>query len=123
MGGINIKDVKISFGGTELTKCDSDFFTIDEPNTGSEIDRIEHAIKYGMQKIAYRNFRAFQSFVTKEKECMYSEYFTYASKLPKSQRFGKSAMILSQVLNLLKYQDCADKFKPLKFTPQLVKID
>lgn len=122
MGGINIKDVKISFGGTELTKLDSDFFTVDEPNTGSEIDRIEHAIKYGMQKIAYRNFRAFQSFVTKEKECMYSEYFTYASKLPKSQRFGKSAMILSQVLNLLKYQDCADKFKPLRFTPQLVEI-
>jgi hypothetical protein len=95
----------------------------DEPNTGSEIDRIEHAIKYGMQKIAYRNFRAYQSFVTKEKECIYSEYFTYASKLPKSQRFGKSSMILSQVLNLLKYQDCADKFKPLKFTPHLVEID
>lgn len=122
MSDINIKDVKISFGRTELTKLDSDFFTIDDTNTGSEIDRIEHAIKYGMQKIVYRNFRAYQSFVTKEKECIYSEYFTYASKLPKSQRFGKSSMILSQVLNLLKYQDCADKFKPLKFTPHLVEI-
>lgn len=122
MSGIDIKDVKISFGGTELTKLDSDFFTIDELNTGSEIDRIEHAIKYGMQKIAYRNFRAFQSFVTKEKECIYSEYFTYASKLPKSLRFGKTTMILSQVLNLLKYKDNIEMFKPLKFNPLLVEI-
>lgn len=73
-------------------------------NTVSEIDCIEHAIKYGMQKIAYRNFRAFQSFVTKEKECMYSEYFTYASKLPKSQRFVMSSFVLAQALNLLKYR-------------------
>lgn len=122
MSGINIKDVKISFGRTELTKFDGGFFTVDELNTGSKIDRIEHAINYGMQKIMLRNFMAFQSFVTKEKECIYSEYFTYASNLPKSQRFGKSTMILSQVLNLLKYQDFSDKFKPLKFTPHLVEI-
>lgn len=123
MGEINLSDVKISFGGTELTKFDSGFFTVDELNTGSEIDRIEHAIKYGMQKIMWRNFRAYQSFFNKEKECMYSEYFTYASNLPKSMRFGKTTMILSQVLNLIKYQDFADKFKLLRFKPQLVKID
>lgn len=123
MSGINIKDVKISFGGTELTKFDGGFFTVDELNTVSEIDCIEHAIKYGMQKIAYRNFRAFQSFVTKEKECIYSEYFTYASKLPKSQRFGKSSIVLAQVLNLLKYMDYADRFQPLKFKLQPVKIN
>lgn len=122
MSRINIKDVKISFGGTELTKFDGGFFTVDEPNTGSEIDSIEHALKYGILKIAYRNFRAYQSFITKEKECMYTEYFTYASKLPKSQRFGKSTMILSQALNLLKYKDCIDMFKPLKFNPLLVEI-
>ena len=69
MSDINIKDVKISFGGTELAKFDGDFLTVDEPNTGSEINRIEHAINYGMLKIAYRNFRAFQSSVTKDKEC------------------------------------------------------
>ena len=122
MSDINISDVKISFGGTELTEFDGGFFTVDEPNTESEIDRIEHAINYSMRKIAYRNFRAFQSSVTKDKECIYSEYFTYASKLPESQRFGKSTMILSQVLNLMKYRDFADKFKPLKFTPHLVEI-
>lgn len=122
MSGINIKDVKITFGGDELTKFDGGFSTVDEPNTGSEIDRIEHAINYGMRKIAYRNFRAFQSFVTKDKECIYSEYFTYASKLPESQRFGKSSMILTQVLNLMKYKDNIDMFKPLKFNPLLVEI-
>lgn len=122
MSDNNISDIKISFGGTELAKFDGDFFTVDEPNTQSEIDRIEHALNYGMLKIAYRNFRAFQSFVTKDKECIYSEYFTYASKLPESQRFGKSSMILVQVLNLMKYRDFADKFKPLKFTPHLVEI-
>ena len=88
-----------------------------------KVDPIELSLNYGITKIVARNFRAFQCYVTTAKECMYSEYFTYASKLPKSQRFGKSSMILSQVLNLLKYQDCADKFKPLRFTPQLVKID
>lgn len=123
MSEINIKDVKIKFGGTELTKFDGGFFTVDELNTGSEIDRIEHAINFGMREIAYRNFRAFQSYLTKEKECIYSEYFTYASKFPKSMRFGKTTMILSQVLNLIKYQDFADKFNPLRFKPQLVKID
>lgn len=124
MSGINIKDVKISFNGTKLKKFGSDFFTIDELNTGSEIDRIEHAIKYGMQKIMLRNFRAFQSFVTKEKECMYSEYFfKYASKLPESQRFGKSSIVLAQALNLLKYMDNADRFQPLKFNLQPVKIN
>lgn len=122
MSEINLSDVKISFGGTELTKFDGGFFTVDELNTGSEIDRIEHALKYGMRKIAYRNFRAFQSSVTKDKECIYSEYFTYASKLPKSQRFGKSTMILAQALNLLKYKDNIDMFKPLKFNPLLVEI-
>lgn len=114
--------IKISFGGTELTEFDGGFFTVDELNTGSEIGRIEHALKYGILKIAYRNVRAFQSLVTKEKECMYSEYFTYASKHPKSQRFGKSTMILAQVLNLLKYKDNIDMFKPLKFNPLLVEI-
>lgn len=122
MSNINISDVKISFGGTELTKFDGDFFTVDELNVESKIDRIEHAINYRMRKIAYRNFRAFQSFVTKEKECMYSEYFTYASKLPESHRFGKSTMILSQVLNLSKYKDNIDMFKPLKFNQLLVEI-
>ena len=122
MSEINIKDVKITFGGTELTKFDGGFFTVDEPNTRSEIDRIEHAIKYGMLKIAYRNFRAFQSSVTKDKECIHSEYFTYASKLPESQRFGKSSMILAQVLNLMKYKDSIDMFKPLEFNPLLVEI-
>lgn len=76
-----------------------------------------------MLKITYRNFRTFQSFVTKEKECMYSEYFTHASKLPKSQRFGKSSIVLAQVLNLLKYMDIEDKFKPPKFNLQPVKIN
>ena len=118
-----MSDIKITFNGTELTKLDGGFFTVDEPNTRSEIDRIEHALKYGMLKIAYRNFRAFQSFVTKDKECIYSEYFTYASKLPESQRFGKSSMILAQVLNLMKYKDNIDMFKPLKFNPLLVEID
>lgn len=122
MGGINIKDVKISFGGKELTKFDGGFFTVDELNTGSEIDSIEQALKYGMRKIAYRNIRAFQSSVTKNKECIYSEYFTYASKLPESQRFGKSTMILAQVLNLMKYKDNIDMFKPLKFNPLLMEI-
>ena len=117
-----MSDVKITFGGTELTKFDSGFFTVDELNVESKIDRIEHALNYRMRKIAYRNFRAFQSFVTKEKECMYSEYFTYASKLPESQRFGKYTMILSQVLNLSKYKDNIDMFKPLKFNPLLVEI-
>ena len=124
MSDINISDVKITLGGTELKKFGSDFFTIDELNTGSEIDRIEHAIKYGMQKIMLRNFSAFQSFVTKEKECMYSEYFfKYSSKLPESQRFGKSSIVLAQALNLLKYMDNADRFKPLKFKLQPVKIN
>lgn len=122
MSGINIKDVKISFGGKELTQFDGDFFTVDELNTGSEIDRIKHALKYGMLEIAYRNVWAFQSSVTKDKECMYSEYFTYASKLPESQRFGKTTMILSQALNLLKYKDSIEMFKPLKFNPLLVEI-
>lgn len=117
-----MSEIKITFKGTELTKFDGGFFTVDELNTGSEIDRIEHALKYGMRKIAYRNIRSFQSFVTKEKDCIYSEYFTYASKLPESQRFGKSTMILSQVLNLLKYKDNIDMFKPLKFNPLLVEI-
>ena len=110
MSGINIKDVKITFCGTELTKFDGGFFTVDELNTQSEIDRIEHDLKYGMRKIAYRNFRAFPSSVT-IKECIYSEYFTYASKLPESQRFGRSSMILAQVLNLMKYKDSIDMFK------------
>lgn len=124
MSDINISDVKISFGGTELTKFDGGFFTVDELNAGSEIDRIEHALKYGMRKIAYRNFRAFQSLVTKEKEFMYSEYFfKYASKLPESQRFGKSSIVLAKVLNLLKYMDNADRFQPLKFNLQPVKIN
>lgn len=48
--------------------------------------------------------------------------FTYASKLPESQRFGKSTMILAQALNLLKYKDNIDMFKPLKFNPLLVEI-
>jgi len=109
-----MSDIKITFKGIELKKFDGGFFTVDELNTESEIDRIEHAIKYGMRKIAYRNF--------KEKECMYSEYFTYASKLPESQRFGKSTMILSQALNLLKYKDNIEMFKPLKFNPLLVEI-
>lgn len=118
-----MSDIKITFKGTELTKFDGGFFTFDEPNTESEIDRIEQALKYGMRKIAYRNFRAFQSPVTKGKECIYSEYFTYASKLPESQRFGKSSMILAQALNLMKYKDNIDMFKPLKFNPLLVEID
>lgn len=100
---------------------DGDLFTVDELNK-TKIDRIEQSLNLGITKIVYRNFRAFQSYVTTEKECMYSEYFTYASKLPESQRFGKSTMILSQVLNLMKYRDFAEKFKPLKFTPHLVEI-
>lgn len=98
------------------------FVTIDELNVESKVNRIEHKIEFGMSEILRRNYNAFHSFVTKAKDCNYSEYFTYASKLPKSQRFGKSSMILSQVLNLLKYQDNIDKFKPLKFTPHLVEI-
>lgn len=122
MSDINISDVKITFGGTELTKFDGSFFTVDELNKRSEIDRIEHAIKFGMRKIVYRNFMAFRSSVIKDKECIYSEYFTYARKLPESQRFGKSSMILSQALNLLKYKDNIEMFKPLKFNPLLVEI-
>jgi hypothetical protein len=53
MSDIKISDIKITFRGTELTKFDGGFFTVDEPNTQSEIDRIEHALKYGMRKIAY----------------------------------------------------------------------
>lgn len=97
--------------------------TIDELNIESKVNRIENKIEFGMSEILRRNYNAFSSFVTKAKECNYSEYFTYASKLPKSQRFGKSTMILSQMLNLIKYQDFADKFKPLRFKPQLMKID
>ena len=97
--------------------------TIDELNIESKVNRIENKIEFGMSEILRRNYNAFSSFVTKAKECNYSEYFTYASKLPKSQRFGKSTMILSQMLNLIKYQDFADKFKPLWFKPQLMKID
>lgn len=96
--------------------------TIDELNIESKVNRIEHKIEFGMSEILRRNYNAFSSFVTKAKECNYSEYFTYASKLPKSQRFGKSSMILAQVLNLMKYKDSIDMFKPLKFTPHLVEI-
>ena len=96
---------------------------IDELNIESKVNRIEHKIEFGMSEILRRNYNAFSSFVTKAKECNYSEYFTYASKLPKSQRFGKSSIVLAQVLNLLKYMDNADKFKPLKFNLQPVKID
>ena len=117
---INMANVDPFWG--KCPNCGASTRKVYDGNTGSEIDRIEHAIKYGMRKIAYRNFRAFQSFVTKDKECVYSEYFTYASKLPKSQRFGKSSMILSQVLNLMKYKDNIDMFKPLKFNPLLVEI-
>lgn len=58
-----------------------------------------------------------------QKNCNYSEYFTYASKLPKSQRFGKSSFVLAQALNLLKYRGNADRFQPLKFKLQPVKIN
>ena len=43
--------------------------------------------------------------------------------MPESQRFGKSSMILAQALNLMKYKDNIDMFKPLKFNPLLVEID
>lgn len=97
--------------------------TIDELNIESKVNRIEHKIEYGMFEILRRNYNAFSSFVTKEKECIYSEYFTYANKLPKLKRFGKSSIVLAQALNLLKYMDNADRFQPLKFKLQPVKIN
>lgn len=97
--------------------------TIDELNIESKVNRIEHKIEFGMSEILRRNYKAFSSYVTKAKECNYSEYFTYASKLQKSQRFGKSSIVLAQALNLLKYMDNADRFQPLKFKLQPVKIN
>ena len=55
-------------------------------------------------RLNLNNIEAYYS-ITKTKDCNYSEYFTYASKLPKSQRFGKSSFVLAQALNLLKYMD------------------
>lgn len=78
---------------------------INELNIESKLNRIEHKIEFGMFEILRRNYKAFSSFVTKAKDCNYSEYFTYASKLPKSQRFEKSSFVLAQALNLLKYMD------------------
>lgn len=86
------------------------------------MDKMEKHLEKCMYETLAKSFTAYHGFVKDQKENLYNEYFNYASKLPKSQRFGKSSMVLAQALNLLKYRDCKEKFKPLKFTPHLVEI-
>lgn len=51
-----------------------------------------------------------------------NKYEKYGADLVKAARFGKSRMLFIQMLNRLSYSNCPEKFRPVKFTLQKVKI-
>ncbi len=116
-----MNDIKIKFNGTELKPFSG---TIDELNIEERnISLIEESIKKRILIIMANSPRALAGFIKDQRKVLYNDYFTYASKLPKSQRHGKSSLVLAQALNLLKYSDSIECFRPARFIPQLVKID
>lgn len=114
-----MNNIEIKFKGTELKPF---YYTLDELNEARNRSIIEESIKRRMLLLMANSPRAFIGFIKDQRKVLYNDYFTYASKFPKSQRFGKS-LVLAQAFNLMKYCDCIECFRPVRFSPQLLKID